>query len=327
MSKSIGNVISPLEIVDEYGADILRLWVASADYRGDIKISYDILKQQTEVYRKFRNTIRFLLGNISDFDPTVDFVNYEEMYEIDKWAMIKLHELIKNVTEAYDNYGFYRVHHMLNKFCTIDMSSIYLDIIKDRIYTEGTKSKLRRSAQTAMYEIALALTKMMTPILSFTAEEIYKYLPEKAQRFETVQLEEWPEYKEEYMDEKIISKWDKMLELREDVTKALEEKRKAKFIGNSLDAKVIVETKSKELENLLKEYDPYFLSDVFITSQFELGEVEEGFEGNVSKVKVVKAEGEKCERCWKIDPKTGEDSEHPGTCPRCAAVLRGEREN
>ncbi|MGM0640949.1 MAG: isoleucine--tRNA ligase [Thermotogota bacterium] len=326
MSKSMGNVISPLEIMDKYGADILRLWVASADYRGDIKISYDILKQQTEVYRKFRNTVRFLLGNISDFDPKKDYVKYEDMYEVDKWGMIKLHDLIKNVTDAYDNYGFYRVHHMLNRFCTIDMSSIYLDIIKDRIYTEGTKSKLRRSAQTVMYEIALALTKMMTPILSFTAEEIYKYLPEQAQKHETVQLEEWPEFKEEYMDEKIISKWEKMLELREDVTKALEEKRRDKFIGNSLDAKVIVETKNKELKELLKEYDNYFLSDVFITSQFELGDVDEGFEGNVSKVKVVKAEGEKCERCWKADPKTGEDSEHPGTCPRCAAVLRGERE-
>jgi isoleucyl-tRNA synthetase len=323
----MGNVISPLEIIDQYGADILRLWVASADYRGDIKISYDILKQQTEVYRKFRNTVRFLLGNISDFDPTTDYVKYEDMYEIDKWAMTKLHELIKNVTDAYDNYGFYRVHHMLSRFCTIDMSSIYLDIIKDRIYTEGKKSKLRRSAQTAMYEIALALTKMMTPILSFTAEEVYRYLPEKAQRFETVQLEEWPEFKEEYMDEKIISKWEKILELREDVTKALEEKRRDKFIGNSLDAKVIVETKNEELKELLKEFDNYLLSDVFITSQFELGEVDEGYNGNVSKVKVVKAEGKKCERCWKVDPKTGEDSDHPETCPRCAAVLRGEREN
>ncbi|BBE30692.1 isoleucine--tRNA ligase [Tepiditoga spiralis] len=325
MSKSIGNVISPQEIIDQYGADILRLWVSSADYRGDIKISFDILKQQAEVYRKFRNTIRFLLGNIADFSPKNDYVEYKDMEEIDKWALLKLNKLIETVTNYYESYEFYKVHQALNKFCTIDMSSIYLDIIKDRLYTESTKSKLRRSAQTAMYEIAIALTKMMAPILTFTGEEIYLNLPEEAKTFETVQLEKWPEIKEEYNDKKLEEKWNKLLEMREEIMKALEEKRKNKEIGHSLETKVVVEAKSKEYEEILKSFDTYFLADSIIASQFEIGKVENGFEGNIVKVKVTKAEGKKCERCWKIDTEVGNDSEYTDVCPRCAAVLKGER--
>jgi isoleucyl-tRNA synthetase len=324
MSKSIGNVIVPDEIIDTYGADILRLWVASADYRGDIKISYDILKQQAEVYRKFRNTVRFLLGNISDFDPVQDYVKYEEMTEIDKWGMMKLHDLIKKVTYFFENYEFYRVHHMLNKFCTVDMSSVYLDIIKDRIYTEGQKSLLRRSAQTVMYEIAVNLTKLLAPMITFTSEEIYNFLPESAIKFETIQAEKWPEFNENYLDSKLEEKWNKILELREDVTKALEEKRRDKFIGNSVEAKVIIETKNPELAELIKSYDNYFMCDIFIVSQLEIGNVDEGFEGEVSKIKVLKAEGEKCERCWKIDIATGKDENYPATCPRCAKVLSSQ---
>lgn len=326
MSKSKGNGISPNDIIEKDGADLLRLWVASSDYRGDIRISFEILKQQSEVYRKFRNTLRFLLGNISDFDPNNDYVEFNDLYEIDKWAMIRLNDLIEKVTGFYENYEFYRVHHLLNNFCTTDMSSIYLDIIKDRIYTEGKKSKLRRSAQTVMYEIAMALTKMMAPILTFTAEEIYKYLPESARKYDTIQLEEWPKLNIN-KDENLIQKWNLILSVRDDVTKALEEKRREKFIGNSLEAKVIIEPKNEEIKEALSSTDPYLLSDVFITSQIEINNVEKGFEGEKVKVAVVKAEGEKCERCWKIDPKTGEDEQHEGTCPRCAAVLRGEREN
>ncbi|APT76656.1 isoleucine--tRNA ligase [Marinitoga sp. 1137] len=319
MSKSLGNVISPFDVIDKYGADILRLWVASSDYRGDIKVSFEILKQQTEVYRKYRNTIRFLLGNTSDFDPEVDAVPYEEMEELDKWAMMKIHQLIKKVTEAYENYEFFRVHHLINNFCTVEMSSMYLDIIKDRIYTELPKSRLRRSAQTVMYEALVALTKLMVPLLAFTTEEIYSYLPTK--KYETVQLEEWPEVNEKYFDKELEEKWNKIFQLREDVTKALEEKRREKFIGHPLDAKIIVEPKSEELKEILASYDPYFVADLFITSQFELGSVDEGYEGEFAKVKVVKAEGKKCERCWKIHPEVGNNEKYPDACPRCIAVL------
>ncbi|KLO23754.1 isoleucyl-tRNA synthetase [Marinitoga sp. 1197] len=319
MSKSLGNVISPFDVIEKYGADILRLWVASSDYRGDIRVSFDILKQQTEVYRKYRNTIRFLLGNTSDFDPQSDSVPYEKMEELDKWAMMKIHQLIEKVTEAYENYEFFRVHHLINKFCTVEMSSIYLDIIKDRIYTELPKSKLRRSAQTVMYEALVVLTKLMVPLLAFTTEEIYSYLPTK--KYETVQLEKWPEVNMNYIDKKLEEKWNKIFQLREDVTKALEEKRREKFIGHPLDAKIIVEPKSSELKEILNEYDPYFIADLFITSQFELGTVDEGFEGEYSKVKVVKAEGKKCERCWKIHPEVGKNEKYPDACPRCVNVL------
>lgn len=322
MSKSLGNVIDPLQIIDEYGADILRLWVASADYRGDIRVSYNILKQQTEVYRKFRNTVRFLLGNLSDFNPKTDYITYDKLTEFDKWGMMKLHELIKKVSESYEKYEFYKVHHLLNKFCTIDMSSIYLDIIKDRIYAEGTKSLLRRSAQTVMYDVVVSLNKLLTPILAFTSEEIYKFLPEIETKFESSQLENWPKYNEEYFNPKLSKKWEKIIELREDVTKALEEKRRDKFIGNSLDAKVIVELKDDELLKIINNYDNSFMSDVFITSQFEIGEVKCGYDGIVSKVNVEKAEGKKCERCWKIDINTDNDIDIRDVCPRCAEVIK-----
>ena len=322
MSKSSGNGMMPQEIIDQYGADILRLWVASADYRGDIRISSDILKQQAEVYRKFRNTIRYILGNINDFDPAKNYVKYEDMQEIDQWAMMKLNELIKNVNAYYEKYEFYRVHNLLNKFCTIDMSAIYLDIIKDRIYSEKKDSLLRRSAQTAMYEIGMTLTKLMAPITTFTSEEIYGYLPEGSGKFDTVQLESWPAFEESYINEELNAKWEKILKLREDVTKALEEKRRDKFIGNSLDASVIVEIKDKDIYETVSKYDKNFMADIFITSGFEISEVSEGFEGEVSKVNVIKAPGEKCERCWKIDENVGKDKEHPTLCPRCVSAVK-----
>ncbi|MDY6894167.1 MAG: isoleucine--tRNA ligase [Thermotogota bacterium] len=323
MSKSLGNVVNPKDIINKYGADILRLWVASADYRMDIKISYKILEQQVETYRKLRNTIRFLLGNINDFNPNEDYVDYEEMSEIDQWAMMKLHNLIKNVTKAFDNYEFYKVHYLINNFCTIDMSATYLDIIKDRIYVEGKKSKLRRSAQTVLYETAVALNKMISPILPFTAEEVYDYL-NYSNKYETIFAELWPEYKENYLNEQLEEKWNKIFGLREDVLKALEEKRKEKSLGNSLDAKVIINLKDDTLRQILSQYDNNSIADLFIVSQFEFGNIDDGFEGRYATIKVTKAEGEKCERCWKVDPNTGKDPDFPNVCPRCARVLKEE---
>ena len=324
MSKSLGNVVNPKEVVDKYGADILRLWVASADYTVDIKISYNILQQQVETYRKLRNTLRFLLGNIYDYDPKKDSIAYEDMLEIDRWAILKLHKLIREITKAYENYEFYKVHYLLNNFCTIDMSATYLDIIKDRLYVEGKDSKLRRSAQTVLYETVLALTKMMAPILPFTAEEVYDHLDE-LKTYETIFAETWPSYNENYIDKELEEKWDKILDFRDDVLKALEEKRKEKLIGNSLEAKVIVELSDDFLKEVISSYDSTFIADILIVSQFELGIVDNGFDGRNGKIKVVKAEGEKCERCWKVDPNTGLDTEFPNVCPRCASVLKEER--
>lgn len=324
MSKSLGNVVNPKEVVDKYGADILRLWVASADYTVDIKISYNILQQQVETYRKLRNTLRFLLGNIYDYDPKKDSIAYEDMLEIDRWAILKLHKLIREITKAYENYEFYKVHYLLNNFCTIDMSATYLDIIKDRLYVEGKDSKLRRSAQTVLYETVLALTKMMAPILPFTAEEVYDHLDE-LKIYETIFAETWPSYNENYIDKELEEKWDKILDFRDDVLKALEEKRKEKLIGNSLEAKVIVELSDDFLKEVISSYDSTFIADILIVSQFELGIVDNGFDGRNGKIKVVKAEGEKCERCWKVDPNTGLDTEFPNVCPRCASVLKEER--
>lgn len=322
MSKSIGNVIAPQEIIDRYGADVLRLWVASSDYRGDISISYKILDQQVDVYRKFRNTVRFLLGNISDFDPKKDLVKYEEMPELDRWAMMKLHELIRDVTQAYESYEFYRVHQMLNNFCTVSMSSIYLDIIKDRLYTLSKKSQMRRSAQSVMYEILMAMTKMMAPIITFTTEEIYDHLSENFEKKATVQAESWPEFNENYIDKALEEKWNRVLLIREDILKALEEKRRDKFIGHSLESKVTVQPKEPSDCAILDSLGNEFMSDVIIASGFETGTVENGYEGSLCRVRVEKASGKKCERCWKIDEHTGEDPQFPDTCPRCAHTLK-----
>lgn len=325
MSKSLGNVVNPQQVIDKYGADILRLWVASADYRMDIRISHNILQQQVETYRKLRNTFRFLLGNTNDFNPDVDYIRYEDMLEIDKWAMMRLHNLIGSVTKAYDNYEFYKVHYLINNFCTIDMSSIYLDIIKDRLYVEGKKSFLRRSAQTVLYETLLALNVMISPILSFTSEEVYEHL-NYSNKYKTIFAEYWPKYEEKYIDKSLEEKWEKMLEFREEVLKALEEKRKEKLFGNSLEAKVIVEFSEDSIKNYINLYDNDFIADLLIVSQFEIGKVEDGFEGKYGRIKVVRAEGEKCERCWKVDPNTGKSEEFPNVCPRCEDVLRDEKE-
>ncbi len=325
MSKSLGNGIDPLEVIEQMGADILRLWVASADYRSDVAASPNILKQIAEAYRKIRNTCRYLLGNLYDFEPEKDAIPYEKMVDIDKWALFKLHKLIKRVTEAYENYEFHTVYHSIHNFCAVDMSAIYLDIIKDRVYTAKAQSMERRSAQTVIFEIITALVKMLTPILAFTTEEIWQYLPYK-NKAETVQIAGWPELKAEYIDSDLEAKWDKILEVRDFVAKPLEEARRAKLIGHSLDAQVNLYANEEWYQFLepLKED----LATIFITSGVVLhkgdgtGEVytSEDLPGLAAKVE--KAPGVKCERCWIYSETTGQDAEHPGLCKRCADVLR-----
>lgn len=313
MSKSLGNGVDPLEVINQMGADILRLWVASADYRSDVAASPNILKQIAEAYKKIRNTCRYLLGNLYDFNPATDLVEYDEMPELDKWALYRLQRLIERVRAGYENYEFHIVYHAIHNFCAVDLSAIYFDISKDRLYVSLPASRERRAAQTVMYYIIDALVRLLAPVLAFTTEEIWRYLP--GERPRSVQLTDMPGVEQRYLDEALAERWEKLLEVREKVTKALEVARQQKVIGHSLDARVKLTASGAELE-LLQQYLEQ-LAPIFIVSQVELasgtGELE---------VEVTAAAGSKCERCWIYSTETGQDAEHPDLCPRCAAVIK-----
>ena len=223
MSKSLGNGISPQEVIKQYGADVLRLWVASCDYQSDVNISFDILKQRSEAYRKIRNTARYILGNLADFNPDTDMVALSELTSIDKWAIAQLNNLIDKVKTAYDNYEFHIVYHSIHNFCVVDMSNFYLDVLKDRLYTEKADSKLRRAAQTAIYLILNAMTRMLAPILAYTSDEIWKYLPHAAnEQAEHVIFNEMPAKLDLDVDDSFMAYWDEIHALRDDVKKSLE---------------------------------------------------------------------------------------------------------
>lgn len=318
MSKSLGNGISPQDIIKEYGADILRLWVLSSDFKTDISISRDILKQISEAYRKIRNTARYILGNIADFDPEKQ-VNYEDMLEIDKWALLRLYQLVKNCTQNYEDFNFHMVYHDINQFCVSDMSNFYLDIIKDRLYTSKPDSVERKSAQTAMYIILDSLVKMLAPMICYTTEEIWSYMPHKKdENLESVMLNYWPEMKPEYENHELEEKWNHILELKEMVAKELEVARAEKIIGHSLNAKVILLADEKEYAFLKENQEQ--LETVFIVSALQI-EAKPADQTEKLAVKVEVAEGEKCERCWKYSTTVGEDKENPTICHRCSSAI------
>jgi isoleucyl-tRNA synthetase len=298
------------------GADVLRLWVSAEDYKDDIKISDEILKRLADAYFRIRNTFRFLLGNLYDFDPGKDRVPYPDLYEIDRWALHRLQKLIARVTEAYERFEFHIVYHSVQNFCSVEMSSTYFDILKDRLYTFSSGSNGRRSAQTALYEILKALTGLMAPILSFTAEEVWQVLPGKEGKPESVHLTGFPEIKKEYLDGELNERWERIWEIRALVTKALEEARKEKKIGLSLDAQVHLHLPEKEYLFL----QPYAqdLKSILIVSSVTLHREEKGMS-----VGVLRANGEKCERCWNYDVSVGTDSQHPTACGRCVETLKG----
>ena len=328
MSKSVGNTVVPADVIKVYGADILRLWCASVDYREDVKISDNILKQMAEAYRRVRNTARYILGNSNDFNPNTDRVPYEQLMEIDKWALHKLEVLKRKVTENYDKYEFYNLFQDIHYFAGVDMSAFYLDIIKDRLYTEGTNSIERRSAQTVMTEILVTLTKMIAPILSFTAEEIWETLPEVLKDKESVLLTDWYKENDEYLNPEIENKWVEIIKVRKEANKSLEKARQGKdrIIGNSLDAKVMLHSTDAEIQKFLVE-NREKLELALIVSEVEVVEnIDETFtkgeEATDLYIKVLHAEGEKCERCWKYSKELGKDPEHPTLCPRCASVLK-----
>lgn len=316
MHKSLGNGIDPQEVIDQYGADVLRLWVASSDYHADIRISQDILKQLSEAYRKIRNTARYILGNLSDFNPDSDMVSLDKLMPIDNWAIAKLNALIDKVMDAYNKYEFHLVYHSIHNFCVVDMSNFYLDVLKDRLYTEKADSVSRRAAQTTIYIILDAMTKMIAPILAFTSDEIWKYMPHSADdKSEHVIFNEMPEKINVEIDDDFMSYWDKIHKLRDDVKKSLEGFIKDKTIKSSLEAKVILSASGEKLEFIKKAEKE--LAAAFIVSEVEIVEGSSELE-----ITIEKAEGEKCERCWSISKTVGTDNEHPTLCSRCCSNLK-----
>lgn len=322
MSKSLGNGIDPQDIIKQYGADILRLWVASSDYHADIRISKEILKQLSDNYRKIRNTARFCLGNLYDFDPDKDMLPNEELEELDKYALMKLDEVIDTARKGYEIYEYHTAAHAIHNFCVVDMSNFYFDVLKDRLYTSVSTSKTRRAAQTVLYKILDSLTLLLTPILAFTADEIWKFMPhDKSKNPESPLFNDIPQPDFIKTDDGFMEKWDKIHKIRVDVQKALEIARNEKKIGKSLEARIVLGADG-ELYDFLKSVETA-LPEIFITSDVEVVQEKQAFTGDVEglTIGVEGAKGEKCERCWKFSETVGKDAKHPQLCAHCAAVL------
>jgi isoleucyl-tRNA synthetase len=321
MSKSVGNVIAPEKVIKQYGAEILRLWVATQDYRNDTRVGDAILKQVSEAYRRIRNTARYILGNIHDFDPATDTVADKDLLEIDRWALSRLEELVNRVLKSYDSYDFHVLYHAVHNFCSVDMSAFYLDVLKDRLYTSPTESKDRRSAQTAMCRILEALTRIMAPVLSFTAEEIWGFIP--GEREESVHLAEFPSFEDSLIDIALEKKYERILAVRSDVAKVLELARAEKIIGHSLDARVELAADG-DLADLLKQESAQ-LASLLIVSQVEvtdsLANASTGENLPELKIRVSKADGEKCSRCWNYATTVGDYDDHPEICHRCLEAI------
>jgi isoleucyl-tRNA synthetase len=326
MSKSLGNVISPLDLMKNHGADVVRLWVAGADYTDDIRVSDEILARTADSYRKIRNTLRYLLGNLYDFDPARDAVDLKDMEELDRWALERMAQVVSRVRGAYREYAFHLVARELHEFCAVDLSSFYLDVLKDRLYASAAAGSGRRSAQTALFRIADGIVRLMAPVLSFTSEEAWRHLPGK--RPESVFLAEFPD-ETTPGDLALTNRYQRLLTVREVVTRALEAVRQAKMIGTSLEAKVGVFVRNPEDAGLLASFGPG-LADLFIVSQVRVEPIK-GDVGDTNAftvfdtgpgigVVVEKAEGSKCPRCWKYDTKAAADT----PCPRCRAALGGK---
>ena len=359
MSKSLGNVTAPQEITRKFGADIIRLWVAAEDYREDVRISEEILNRLVESYRRLRNTARFLVGNLHDFDPDADAVSPDALEALDRWILHRTRRLLGRCIEAFDRFEFHLVYHALNNYCSVELSSLYLDIVKDRLYCEAPDSVSRRSAQTALHGILQTLVHLMAPILSFTAEEIWEHAPRTESRPESVLLSPMPQPDEESSDPALAAEWELRLDLRGEVLKALEAARQSGAIGHSLDARVALYPdayhRAPGIQGLLRDRAATPWEDVFIVSQVSVvpgapsadlvypnprngdGEKHEGAADGApapgpavgydslllgAAIGVYAADGGKCERCWKYHPGVGEHAAHPGVCPRCAEVLR-----
>jgi len=324
MSKSRGNVISPEEIINKYGAEILRLWVASEDYRGDIRLSQEILDRLTEAYRRLRNTFRYLLGNLYDFDPLSDSIPYQDLLELDRWALHRLQELIEKVIEAYKRFEYHSIYQAIYNFCVLTLSSFYLDVLKDRLYVSAASSKERRSAQTALNEILEVLVRLVAPIIPFTADEVWGYAPSKEKPM-SVHADLFLPAREGLKDSSLIERWEALLNIRKEITRALELARKDKIIGHSLDAAVSLALPQDLLQGLQDYRDE--LRSICIVSAVEFadeGKIEGGYESQEYPglvIKVLPSPFPKCERCWIHDSTIGHDGEHPALCKRCVQVI------
>ncbi len=329
MSKSLGNVISLEELLPKYGAEILRLWVTSEDYTEDIRVSLEILDRLADAYRRIRNTARFLLGNLGDFDVARDRQPYARLDEVDRWILDRLARLIDRVRRAYEEYQFHTVFHSVHNFCAVDLSALYLDIIKDRLYTSAANDSRRRAAQTTCHDILSALLRLLAPILSFTTEEAWRHLP--GVRSESVHLERFPEAPLEWLDDTLEREWNRLLEVRREIAKALETARARGLIGSGLEAAVTVVAAPEDLPDLLRRKQA-LLPTLLIVSQVSLagdrapGAVQyESQEIPGLVIGVDHARGAKCARCWTWSERVGEAADHPTLCERCVAVLRAAR--
>jgi isoleucyl-tRNA synthetase len=325
MSKSTGNVISPNEVIEKYGAEILRLWVSASDYREDIRISDNILKQLTDAYRRIRNTSRFILGNLYDYDPEKDGVAYASMPEIDRYALHKLQLLIEKGRQAYDAYEFHVIYHALYNYCTLDLSAFYLDILKDRLYTSPPRSVERKSAQSVLHMTLDGIARLMAPILPFTSDEIWQYMPVRNGRQSNVHLALLPEVNADFKDDALADRWGLLLEIRGEVTKALEAARARKLIGHPLNAAVTISAQGDIYDRL----QPFVadLRSLLIVSKATVvkdEELKDAFSSEDIKglrIGVKPAPGDKCERCWVHDTTVGSHHEHPTICQRCKDAL------
>ncbi len=332
MSKSLGNVISPEDIIKKFGADVLRLWAISSDFTEDIRVSPEILERVCDVYRKWRNTAKFILGNLYDFNPNKDKINYESLLPIDRWALAKTEELLKEALTAYEVFGFHKIYRLLYHFCLIDMSAIYLDILKDRLYTFKADSPERRGAQTVIYEILNILVRLWAPLIPFTAEEIWKYLPREKTISGSVSVHtvEMPQINSGWLDAEMLLDWDLLWKIRDVVMRVLEKERIAKIIGDSLEAAVVFYVKDEELYRYLKGYDTACLTAVFLVSEVKIDKIETVPAGVFRDeemvprlgVEVRRVGGRKCLRCWNYSSSVGIADEHPHLCSRCVDVIK-----
>jgi isoleucyl-tRNA synthetase len=329
MSKRHGNVISPLDVADERGGEILRLWVSMVDFLEDMRLSEEILQRNAEAYRKIRNTLRYLLGNLNDFDASADVVAYDDMEEIDRWALQQLEQMRRRWVQAYESHQYHLIYHGFHNFCSVTLSSFYLDILKDRLYTYPARDRARRSAQTVLWRLARDMARLIAPVLCFTAEEVWQELEAQAGRQAwdgaSVHTEQFPEPLEVAEDPALLQRWDRLMRLREEVNKSLEQARTDGRIGGSLRARVIVDTSDADTLDFLRSFgdDLRFL---FITSEVAFAAAGDGAFRSTDvpglAIGIEPASGSKCQRCWNYTQDVGQDADWPDVCARCAEAVR-----
>ena len=323
MHKSLGNVVDPVEIANKLGGEIVRLWVASIDFREDVRSSDELMQRVAENYRKLRNTFRNMLANLSDFDPRQNQVEWQRMRPLDRYLLLRTAELTEEVRAEYERFEFHRIYHRLLEFCAVELSAFYFDALKDRLYTWAPDSIGRRSAQTALWRIAEALARLLAPVMSFTADEVWSFLP-AFKETESVHLALFPSADElapsqARADKTFLDEWSSLLRIREQVLKALEEARQAKTIGSSLEAEVTLSLPAADLR--IAERNAEGLRELFIVSGVQLRPAAEGNGNSPTTVEVQHAAGRKCDRCWNYSSHVGEDSLYPTVCERCSKVL------